>query len=250
MTSQETLKQQIKNAPKIDFGDLFNESVELFKKVWVYGLLLQLLSLILSLPITLSTYAPVFGEDWQEIVTGNIDPDYINQMLANNSESNGLLYFLMVLVVNFVSYVLFFGFYRIIKRLDYGDSVVFADFFYYFKQGSLGKIILLILSHLVIGFIAVLLCVLPIFYVLVPLMFVVPVFAFNSNKPVLDILKLAFLVGHKKWGITFIITLLNIILILVLAVLTCGLGILFFSSFVYLPIYIIYKKVVGFDAAA
>ena len=43
MFSFQTLLSKIQGSSTIDFGDLFNESVTLFKKVWVQGLILQLI---------------------------------------------------------------------------------------------------------------------------------------------------------------------------------------------------------------
>ena len=58
---------------------------------------------------------------------------------------------------------------------------------------------------------------------------------------------MSFALGNKKWGITFLTLILNGILLYVIALVTCGLGMLFVSCFIYLPQYIIYKKVIGFD---
>ena len=50
MYAVQTLLNKIQNSKSIDFGDLFNETLDVFKKVWVQGLLLQLFSLIIMLP--------------------------------------------------------------------------------------------------------------------------------------------------------------------------------------------------------
>ena len=44
MYAVQTLLSKIQASKSIDFGDLFNESLGVFKKVWVQGLLLQLFS--------------------------------------------------------------------------------------------------------------------------------------------------------------------------------------------------------------
>ena len=51
MRSFDTISKKISEAPSIDFGDLFNESVAVFKKVWLQGFLLQLITIALSLPL-------------------------------------------------------------------------------------------------------------------------------------------------------------------------------------------------------
>jgi hypothetical protein len=83
---------------------------------------------------------------------------------------------------------------------------------------------------------------------MIPLMFVTPFYVFNSELSILDVLKSSFALGHKKWGITFAITFLNIISLYVLIMLTCGLGALFFSCFLQMPIYVLYKKIISFES--
>ncbi len=78
-------------------------------------------------------------------------------------------------------------------------------------------------------------------------MFFIPFYAFNPELSIGNILTLAFNLGNKKWGITFGLLVVTYIILFILTVVTCGLGSLFFSVFFYLPIYLIYKEVVGFD---
>ena len=60
MFSLQTLLSKIQGSSTIDFGDLFNESVSLFKKVWVQGLILQLISGLIMLPVLIGFYIPYF----------------------------------------------------------------------------------------------------------------------------------------------------------------------------------------------
>ena len=57
MPSFTTLTKKITEAPRIDFGDLFNESVAVFKKVWLQGFILQLISIVLSLPLIIFNFS-------------------------------------------------------------------------------------------------------------------------------------------------------------------------------------------------
>ena len=47
MYAFQTILNKIQSSELIDFGDLFNESLSLFKKVWIQGLLLQMFSISL-----------------------------------------------------------------------------------------------------------------------------------------------------------------------------------------------------------
>ena len=155
--------------------------------------------------------------------------------------------YLLIFVVSIVSSLLYLGFYRIIKEMDHGNPFVVTDFFYFFKSPVLGKAIVLLLAYTGIAILAALLCFFPLIYAIIPLMFMLPVFVYNSHLSTSEIIKVAFALGNKKWGITFLILMLNIILFYAVSFVTCGLGALFISCFLYLPQYIIYKKVIGFD---
>ena len=155
--------------------------------------------------------------------------------------------YLLILLVSIVSSLLYLGFYRIIKEMDHGNPFVVTDFFYFFKSPVLGKAIVLLLAYTGIAILAALLCFFPLIYAIIPLMFMLPVFVYNSHLSTSEIIKVAFALGNKKWGITFLILMLNIILFYAVSFVTCGLGALFISCFLYLPQYIIYKKVIGFD---
>ena len=61
MPSFTTLTKKITEAPRIDFGDLFNESVAVFKKVWLQGFILQLISIVLSLPLIIFNFSFFIG---------------------------------------------------------------------------------------------------------------------------------------------------------------------------------------------
>jgi hypothetical protein len=105
----------------------------------------------------------------------------------------------------------------------------------------------MILANVGVAVLALLMCVLPIFYVMIPLMFITPIFVYNPELSILEVLKSSFALGHKKWGITFAITLLNIITLYILIILSCGIGALFFSCFLQMPIYILCKKIILFE---
>ena len=46
--------------------------------------------------------------------------------------------------------------------------------------------------------------------------------------------------------LTFGLVIVSGIIVYILSIITCGIGILFLAAFIYLPIYIIYKEVIGF----
>ena len=247
MFSFQSLLSKIQVASTIDFGDLFNESVTLFKKVWVQGLILQLFSILIMLPFIINFYVPYFQLVLENSSNGVMDFAALGQELIDAYGSSLLWIYLVMLLGSLVSYVLYLGFYRIVKQIDHGQAFVFSELFHFFKAALIGKSFGLAVTHMFISILATLLCFLPIIYAIVPLMFLLPVFAYNSNLSTSEIVKVSFALGTKKWGIVFLTLILNGILIYVIAIVTCGLGTLFVSCFLYLPQYIIYKKVIGFD---
>jgi uncharacterized membrane protein len=72
-------------------------------------------------------------------------------------------------------------------------------------------------------------------------------FAFNPELSASNIIKASFGLGNKKWLLAFGLIIISSILAQIIGFLMCFIGLFVTSSFVYLPIYFIYKEVVGFD---
>ena len=241
MTFQE-LQSRIQQAKALDFGDIFNKSIELFKKVWVQGLVMLLLTMVMMLPLYLIMYLPM-------IAAGIIDP----AMFESGQEPSPALmipFALLGLVFSFVAMVLGFGmragFYRICKLKDLNEMGA-DDYFYYLKRPHLGKVINLALISFGISLLATLLCVLPIIYVAVPISLMNVVFAFNPELSASDIVKASFNLGNKKWLITFGLMIVAGLLAGIVGMLMCFIGIYVTASFSYIPAYYIYKDSIGFD---
>ena len=116
MFSFQRLLSKIQVASTIDFGDLFNESVTLFKKVWVQGLILQLFSILIMLPFIIIFYVPYFQLVLENSSNGVMDSAALGQELINAYGSSLLWIYLVMLLGSLVSYVLYLGFYRIVKK--------------------------------------------------------------------------------------------------------------------------------------
>ena len=233
MRSFDTISKKISEAQSIDFGDLFNESVAVFKKVWLQGFLLQLITIALSLPLLFFNFINF--------------SDFSNNSVPLQFGTAAVFYYGLSIVLAIVSSFLTFGFFRVIRQMDKGEDFKTVDFFYFFNTERIKKALLVVLANVAVVILALLLCVFPVFYVVIPLMFVTPIFVYNPELSISEVLKSSFALGHKKWGITFLISLLNIIALYVLILLTCGLGSLFFGCFLQMPIYVLYKKIISFD---
>lgn len=248
MNTINSLLEKISNAKELDFGTIFSESIELFKKTWLQGFLLQLFTLVVMLPLIIVLYVPLIGAMIAEQNNGGYGN---NESFSNFFAGMSILYILFVIVGVFVlgaiSVALNAAFYRIMKKLDNNEQVTTSDFFYFLKGKYLSKTFMLMLASILIAIPAAILCYIPLIYAIVPLSFFALFFAFNPELSVGEIVKASFKLGNKKWLISFGLFVVSYILVLILTIITCGLGSLFLSTFMYHPIYLIYKKVVGFD---
>lgn len=247
MNTMNSLLEKIQNAPALDFGTIFSDAFDLFKKTWLQGFLLQIITFIIVLPFILVLYLPLIGIIISSATTGDQNPEALQAYFAGL----GIMYILFfaagILVLSVVSMALNAGFFRIMKRLDHNEPIKTSDFFYYLKGKYFGKLVILMFASLFIGAIAIMLCVLPILYVMVPLSFFTVIFAFNPELSAGDIITASFKLGNKKWLLVFGLTIIASLLSQIVGMLLCGIGILFTAPFVYHPMYLVYKNVIGFE---
>lgn len=245
------IQSRIQNAKALDFGTIFNQSIELFKKVWVQGLVTLLLNMILAIPVIMVVYIPLIILGLADIYSGvNTYDSY--DTYAEPSFSvimilvMGLVYIFMIAAMSTIALGLKAAFYRICKLKDL-EQMGKEDYFYFFKKPYLGKTIKLGLAFSGITVLAAMLCFVPLIYAFVPLSFIIVVYAFNPDLSISEIIKLAFELGNKKWLISFGLMFISGFLAGIIGFLMCGFGIYVTASFSYLPVYFVYKDVVGFD---
>ena len=242
-----TLSEKINNAKALDFGTIFSASIDLFKKTWLQGFLLQLFTVIIMAPLIIILYVPLIT-----MLIANAGSDY-NETETFSAFFAGfsLLYILFicvgVFVLGAVSVALNAAFFRIMKKLDHDEQVSTSDFFYFLKGKYLRKTAVLVIASILISIPAALLCFIPLIYVMVPMSFFAIIFAFNPELSVGDIVRASFKLGHKKWLLTFGLMIVASLLSQIVGVLLCGIGVLFTAAFVYHPTYLIYKEVIGFE---
>jgi hypothetical protein len=240
------IEQKINENKSVDFGDILNKSFELFKKTWQQGLLHMLLSIAVVLGVMAIVMVPMFA-------MGVFDPSAFEGFENGNPDFEGiiLLYLAMfpaIFIAATFSMLLNAAFYRIVKQIDLEElESPVASFGMFFKSQYVIKAFVLSLLTMVIAIVAMLACYLPLFYVMIPLTFVVVVFAFNPDMSAMNLIKLSFKLGTKKWLVTFGLVIVSSILAEVVGLLLCGIGIFATASFIYLPTYYIYKEVIGFD---
>ena len=243
------IKSKIETAREFDFGTIFNQSIELYKKSWVQGFLMQLIGMVIALPLIFLLYMPFITMIITQSESGQMDPDAFNSFFAGLSILYIGFFVFGILIIAAISVALNAGFFRILKDLDHNRATTTSQLFYFFKAKYLGKIVGVMLIAVAISIPSALLCYIPLIYVIVPMSFFMAMFAFNPELGIGDIITLSFKLGNKKWLLTFGLLVVSYIAIMILTVVTCGLGSLFLSPFMYHPIYFIYKETIGFDDA-
>lgn len=242
------ISNKITENKPLDFGTIFSDSFDLFKKTWIQGLIHQLFVILLMLPFIIAIYIPFIMLLIAQ--AGEMDsssPEVFSTFLAGFSIGYVLFFIIAMIILGGLSLALNAALYRIIKMLDHDQQVQTSDFFYFFKGRYLGKLIGLMFVSMVIAVVSAMACYLPIFYVMVPMTFFIPFFAFNPELGIGDIISFAFKLGTKKWLIGFGLILISSILASVVGALLCGIGTLFTAAFVYHPVYLIYKETIGFN---
>ena len=246
--------QKIEQSAKPDFGQILSRSFDLFKEVWVQGLLHALISLVIVIPFVILIYLPFIPLMLHDIGGNNYDaPGYSSgfepfvglSILAIIGYV--LLAVLLLLVIQVVVFAVNAHFYKVMKKTDLGTAEDTGGYFYFLK-GNLMKIFLLNLASFGIAVLATLLCYLPIFYVMVPLQLVTVMFAFNPEMSVSEIIKACFKLGNKYWLIIFGLIIISSI-IAQLGLILCLVGLLVTAYFVHLPMYYLYKDTIGFDSS-
>lgn len=240
-------QSRLANAKALDFGTIFNQSIELFKKSWLQGFLLQLFVLILMIPFFIVIYVPLIMMAITQAESGDFDPNDMSGLFAGLSVLYVLFIIAGILIIGVVQLALTAAFFRILKNLDEGLEAKTSDLFYFLKGKYLGKILVLMLVTILIAIPAALFFYLPLIYVMIPMSFFTIVFALNPEWSVSDIVSSSFRIGNKKWLLTFGLLVISYMAVMILTFVTCGLGSLFLAPFMYHPVYFIYKETVGFD---
>ena len=243
------IKSRIQNAKDLDFGTIFNQSIELFKKTWVQGLVTLILNMVLAIPLVMIIYIPLIMLGLTDAYANSNDPFGSHSQPELSPIVTVVMFVLYLFVMAAMSIIgigLKAGFYRICKLKDL-DQMGKEDYFYFFKKPYFGKTFKLGLAYIGITLISALLCFFPLIYAIVPLTYMFVIYAFNPDKSVSEIVKLSFDLGNRKWLLTFGLIIVSGFLAGIVGLLMCFVGIYVTMSFTFLPPYLIYKDVVGFD---
>ena len=238
--SLETINQNISERRSLEFGSIFSKSIELFKKVWLQGFITLLLTFLTILPFYVMIYIPL-------IAAGITDPE----MLRNEEPPFMVVVSMVILMPIVMIGIMTFGlalnaaFLRICKQKDFNE-LGSDDYFYFFREGRLGKILILSLIFLGLIILGMLACGLGLIYLVVPISLFPAFLAFNEELTALEMVKASFTLGNKNWLVIFGLVIVMAI-VAELGFLLCCVGILFTAMLAKIPTYYMYKDGVGFD---
>lgn len=235
----ETVSNKIKEQAALDFGSIFSRSIELFKEVWVQGLVTLLLTMVCILPFYIIIYLPMIAmgiSDPQAFENGEMPPMAVLVMIV--------LMPIFSIGVMIVAIALNAAFLRICKQKDLNEMGK-EDYFYFLKGKNIGKLFMLSLLTFGISILGMLACGIGLFYVMVPISIIPAFLAFNEEMSPMEIIKSSFELGNKNWLVIFgLIIVMG--LLAQLGMILCLIGVLFTAMLSKVPAYFIYKDGVGF----
>lgn len=236
------LQQRIDTAKELDFGQIFNDSIELFKKVWLQGLLITLLSIAFTIPFVIIIYVPllIFG-----IADAN-NPNQFDSLAPIALLFVILAYLLFAFAIMVITVGLRAALFKIMAQKE-RNTVSKDDYFLFLRKPYLSKTVSVAFAYLGISLVAALLCFFPLIYAFVPLNLMMVIYAFNPEMSTSELVKSSFSLGNKKWFVTFGLIFIASLLAQFVGILMCGVGILFTASFSAIPVYFIYKNSIGFN---
>ncbi len=232
------LSERINNSAPVDFGNVFNNSVALFKKVWLQGFITLLLSIVCVIPFYLLVYLPM-------LAMGISDPNMIDQQEIPPMLALTMSFMMPISMIGMmtIGVCLNAAFLRICRKYDLNETGT-DDYFYYFKKEYLSKALVLSLIMVGLSILGVLTCGLGIIYLMVPMSLFPAFFAFDKELSALEIVKSGFKLGNKNWLMIFLLVLVAS-LVAQLGVILCLVGVFFTAMFSRIPTYFIYKDTVG-----
>ncbi|MEP1488857.1 MAG: hypothetical protein ABJK28_10555 [Algibacter sp.] len=258
MNTLSSLQEKIDNVKELDFGDILSRTFDLFKKTWLQGFIMVLLIMVVMIPFIVVVFMPTYSSVLEQVQSGNYDPNDGSSLLQGQTDSFRYMILGLTFFISFVTTGLTAGFYRIVKRIDFNESYGFSDFFYFYKAKNLGKMFAIAAFSLLIALInfafekflpptaaSLINMFISIFFSVFTALFVI-IFAFNSHLESSDFFTLGFKLGLKKWGLIFGLMVVAGI-IGALGAIACFIGMFFTISIMYLPTYLVYKDIFGFD---
>ena len=240
--------EKIESANTPDFGDIIGKSFELFKNVFVEAAKHAGVSILIMIPFILVVYIP-FMPMYIEMIQHAGDPYYTLDPFEDYETITIVGWAVMVFLLSFLLQPLVISimahFYRICKNVDMGTQDPVGGYFDLVKK-QYGKLLLLTIATTGIALLAMLLCYLPLFYVIVPLQLTYPILFFNDRLSVGQVIRASFVLGNKFWLVAFGLIFISAF-ISMLGMVLCIIGVIVTAYYQHIVMYFFYKDTVGFE---
>ncbi len=243
MNSFDNLSRKINNAPELDFGDIISSAIDLFKKVWLKGFLTVLIIGVAAFGISLIFQSIGLAPDPKVFMNG-----FDLESLASFYAKNAIYSIPQTILLSAITIAMLASFYRICKQEILGEKSD-DDYFYYFKNNYFSKALMLGIIYGGIATVAQMLLLIPYIYVFVPLSYFSIFFSNHPDLREMEIVKLSFALGNKKWLVSFG-TIFVCVILGFLGIIGCVIGVIFTVSIAYLPVFLIYNTVIGFETTS
>lgn len=237
---------------KINFGEVFNESWNLFSKVVGIGALavaiFGIASIVVSQVLGAITGLNYVQKEFQEQISGISDPDLLILEVQNFYMDNMNPFIttsLLTSLIMILAFPLAGGFMLVCREADKNGAANIGTLFEGFKPQYWGRLIVLGLIYFIISKIAFIFFVIPGIYVWVAAAIACP-FVMFTNLSGIDALKASFKMVNQNWFTVFQVLLVASIIGLV-GYLLCLVGRLVSYPFVLISIYMLYKHMIGFN---
>lgn len=240
--------ERIQKSPQPDFGDVISKSFELYQKTFTQGLTHSLVMLAVAIPVLLIVIIPIipfYVEMFQHLGDPYYRPSILDDISISMIIGWYVLVFLLSFLTSFVSVSVYGHYFKLLKKVDLGTNEDIGGYFTILKS-HFSKILLLSLASGGIAILAAVLCYLPVFYVIVPLHWVFPIFIFNDKLSVGETIRAAFKFANKNWlvfaGIGFVVSMMAS-----LGAIVCYIGMIATMFYTYVATYVTYRDTIGFE---
>ena len=234
--------EQSGTAPQRNFSEIINHAFKIYSKTIGWSILLLVLAVIISIIFSyLSGIAVGYNaleaqSEMEDIISsGSADGGNLFLMMLQipgYKESIGISYILGLLL-----YPLYAGFVYLMHKANTGTDISFGDLFIGFKHNTLQLIIFGFISGIIMG-ISILLCVVPVFFV-IPLFYMGVPFILFENNTAIEAIKKSFNVAKENYGTVLGVSFIALV-IAVAGILLCGIGVLLTAPFFYAAMYSVY----------
>lgn len=237
---------------QISFSEVFNESWNLYVRMLGIGIVAVLLYSIgtyfVSTMLEGATGIAALSSELREDINGVQDFEYLIEKMQDFYEDNGILYFVIQVLAQFVlllAFPLAGGFMLAAREMDQNGYTSVGTLFQGFQSKYWGRLMVLAIAYFILSKIALLFFIIPGVYVWVAAVLGCPIVMF-TDKSGIDALKTSFQLVNKNWFTVFQI-LFVASLIGVLGYLLCCVGRIATYPMVLTTVYMLYKHIVGFE---